>query len=65
MIFIFNYDVLLLAGVFETFLIEYMIVGNFWDLMQRFTGVNLKLISDIKKNQFIERMVKGAISVIS
>lgn len=49
MIFIFNYDVLLLAGVFETFLIEYMIVGNFWDLMQRFTGVNLKLISDIKK----------------
>lgn len=63
MTFIFNYDVLLLAGVFENFLIEYMIVGNFWDLMQRFTGVNLKLISDIKKIK--SRMVKGAISVIS
>ena len=63
MIFIFNYDVLLLAGVFENFLIEYMIVGNFWDLMQRFTSVNLKLISDIKKIK--SRMVKGAISVIS
>lgn len=63
MIFIFNYDVLLLAGVFENFLIEHMIVGNFWDLMQRFTSVNLKLISDIKKIK--SRMVKGAISVIS
>ena len=63
MIFIFNYDILLLAGVFENFLIEYMIVGNFWDLMQRFTSVNLKLISDIKKIK--SRMVKGAISVIS
>lgn len=63
MIFIFNYDVLLLAGVCENFLIEHMIVGNFWDLMQRFTSVNLKLISDIKKIK--SRMVKGAISVIS
>ena len=47
MICIFNY-VLLLSDVFENFRIECTIVGNFWDSMLMFMGVNLKLISDMK-----------------
>ena len=37
--------------------------GYSWDAMLRFTGVNLKLISDIKMYQFIET-IKGGISMI-
>ena len=38
--------------------------GCSWDEMSRFTDVNLKLISDIEKDQFIETTIRGGISKI-
>ena len=62
-------DLLLLAAVFEIFRIEsinsfeldpahYLSTpGYIWDAILRFTVVNLKLISDTEKCQFIETMI--------
>ena len=38
--------------------------GYSWHTILRFTGVSLKLISDIEKYQFIEIMIRGVISMI-
>ena len=69
-------DVLLLACVFETFWNESITSFEFdparylsgscysWDVMLRFNDVNLKLISDIEKYQFIESTIRGGISMI-
>ena len=38
--------------------------GYSWDAMLRFTDINVKLISDIKKYQFFESMLMGGISMI-
>ena len=69
-------DALLLACVFETFKKESInsfeldpahyssTPGYSWDAMLRFTYVNLKLISDIKKYQLVESTIMGGISMI-
>ena len=69
-------DVLLLVHVFETFrkvfinsfeldLADYLSTpGYSWDAMLRFADVNLKLISDIEKYQFIERTIRSGVSMI-
>ena len=69
-------DVLLLACAFETFKKEsinsfefdpahYLFtLGCSWDALLRFTDVNLKLISDIEKYQFMESTIRGGISMI-
>ena len=66
-------DVLLLACVFEAFRKEsinsseldpahYLSTpGYSWDTMLRFGDVNLKLISDFEKYEFIERTISGGI----
>ena len=38
--------------------------GYTWDAMLRFTDVNLKLISDIERYQFVESTIRGGIYVI-
>ena len=62
---------LLLGCVFETFRKEYVKYFELdpahflsaphsgWDTMLRFTGVHLKLIWGIEKNQFIEGEIRG------
>ena len=40
------------------------ISGCSWDAMLRFTDVNLNLISDTEKYQFVEIMIRGDISMI-
>ena len=69
-------DVLLLVCVFETFRTESIncfdldparylsTLGYEWDAMLRFTDVNLKLMSDIEKYQFIENKIRGDTSMI-
>ena len=69
-------DVLSLACVFEAFRKESMnsfefdpnhylsTPGYSWDAMLRFTDVNVKLMSDIKKYQFIESILIGGVSMI-
>ena len=59
-------NVLLLASVFETFRKEFVnsfeldpvqylsLPGYSWDATLRVTDINLKLISDMKKYQFVE-----------
>ena len=39
-------------------------VGSSWDVMLRFTNVNLKLILDIEKYQLVESLIRGGISMI-
>ena len=69
-------SVLLLANEFENFRKEFVnsfeidsahyfsTHGYSSDAVLRFTGVNLKLISDIEKYQFIESMIRGGILMI-
>ena len=69
-------DVLLLACVFKYFRKEsinsfeldpanYLSTpGYSWDAMLRFADVNLKVISDIEKYQFIVTMIRGGIYMI-
>ena len=38
--------------------------GNTWDAMLKFTDVNVKLISDVEKYQFVESVIRSAISMI-
>ena len=69
-------DVLSLACVFEAFRKEsinsfeldpahYLSTpGYSWDAMLRFADVNVKLMSDIKKYQFIESILIGGVSMI-
>ena len=69
-------DVLLLASVFETFRKESMnsfeldlhwylyFPGYSWDGMLTFKNINLKLISNTEKYQFIESTIRGGISMI-
>ena len=69
-------DVLLLACVFETFRKESMnsfeldsfwylyFPGYSWDAMLTFKNINLKLISNTEKYQFIEITIRGGISMI-
>ena len=35
-----------------------------WDAMLRFLDIDLKLISDVKKHQFLESTIRGGISMI-
>ena len=35
-----------------------------WDAMLRFLDIDLKLISDVKKHQFLESAIRGGISMI-
>ena len=35
-----------------------------WDAMLRFLDIDLKLISDVKKHQFLESTISGGISMI-
>ena len=39
-------------------------VGSSWDIMLRFTNVNLKLILDIEKYQLVESLIRGGISMV-
>ena len=39
-------------------------VGSIWDVMLRFTNVNLKLILDIEKYRLVESLIRGGISMI-
>ena len=69
-------DLLLLVCVFETFRKESIkpfeldpahylsTFGDSWNAMLRFTDVNLKLVSDTEKYQFIGSTIRGAISMI-
>ena len=69
-------DVLLLVCVFETFRKEsinsfeldparYLSTpGYSWGAMLKFTDVTTKLVSDTEKYQFVERAIRGAISMI-
>ena len=69
-------DVLLLASVFETFRKESMnsleldshwylyFPGYSWDGMLTFKNIDLKLISNSEKYQFIESTISGGISMI-
>ena len=69
-------DVLLLACAFETVRIEFInsfeldpshylsTPGYSWDATLLFTGVHLKLISDIEKYQFVKYRIRGVISMI-
>ena len=73
--FVLKSQFLFLACVFETFRKES--VNSFeldpahylstpvyiWDVLLKFTDVNLKLISDIEKYQFIERTIRDGISM--
>ena len=70
-------DVLLLAVAYQNFRKEsatsfkldslhYMSTpGYSSEAMEKFTGVRLKLISDIEKEQFVESIIRGGNSIIS
>ena len=70
-------DVLLLADVFENFRVacleNYTLdpchyvssLGLSWDAMLKMTGINLELITDIDKQLFIEKGMRGGISIIT
>lgn len=70
-------DVLLLADVFEKFRQTclqnydldpahyYTSPGMAWDAALKMTGVNLELITDINQYKFIEKAIRGGISMIS
>ena len=70
-------DVLLLADVFENFRVacleNYRLdpghyvssPGLSWDAMLKMTGINLELITDIDQQLFIERGMRGGISIIT
>ena len=70
-------DILLLTDVFENFrafcLENYKLdpcyyvstPGLSWDAMLKYTEVNLELITDVDIHQFIERGIRGGISVIT
>ena len=70
-------DVLLLADVFENFrkacLKHYKLdpahyytsPGLSWDALLKYTGVNLKLLTDVNKHLFVERGLRGGISMVS
>ena len=70
-------DVLLLADVFEKFIDTclkfygldpchyFSSPGLSWDAMLKMTGVKLEKISDIDKNLFIEKRLRGEISYIA
>ena len=72
-----NTDVLLLADVFENFretCLEhynldpahyYTSPGLSWDVLLKHTSVNLELFTDINMHQFIERGMRGGISMES
>ena len=69
-------DVLLLICVFQTFKKEFVnffeldsahyfsTPGYSWNAMLRFTGTNLKLISDIEKYELIKSSIRSGISLI-
>ena len=70
-------DVLLLADVFEKFIDTYLKFygldpcsyfsspGLSWDAMLKMTGVKLEKISDTDKYLFIEKGLRGGISLIA
>ena len=70
-------DIILLADVFETFrlacLENYTLdpghyvssPGLSWDAMLKMTGINLELITDIDQQLFVERGMRGGISIIT
>ena len=70
-------DILLLVDVFENFrlacLENYRLdpghhvssPGLSWDAMLKMTGINLELITDIDQHQFIEKGMRGGISIIT
>ena len=70
-------DVALLANVFENFrtlcLTQYVLdmahyytsPGLSWDALLKKTGVKLELLTDLDKHRFIERGMRGGISMVS
>ena len=70
-------DVLLLADVFENFrktcLNNYKLdpahyytsPGLSWDALLKYTGINLELLTDVNKHLFVERGLRGGISMES
>ena len=70
-------DVLLLADVFENFrktcLRHYKLdpahyytsPGLSWDALLKYTGINLELLTDVNKHLFVERGLRGGISMES
>ena len=70
-------DVLLLADVFENFRVaclkNYQLdpahyvssPGLSWDALLKMTGINLELLTDIDKQLFIEKGMRGGISIIT
>ena len=70
-------DVLLLADVFENFretcLKHYKLdpahyytsPGLSWDALLKYTGINLELLTDVNKHLFVERGLRGGISMES
>ena len=73
----FRTDVLLLADVFENFrntcLLQYKLdpahyyssPGMSWDALLRITGVELELLTDYDQHLFIEKGIRGGISMVS
>ena len=70
-------DVLLLADVFQTFrktcmgsykldpLHYYSVPGLSWDALLKYTGINLELLTDVDMHMFIEKGMRGGISMVS
>ena len=70
-------DVLILADVFENFRVtclencrldpcHYVSTPKLaWDSMLKMTGINLELTTDVEMHQFIERGIRGGISIIT
>ena len=48
----------------QTLFIIYLPLEDSWEAMEKFTGVRLKLIPDIEKEQLVESMIRGGNFII-